>query len=129
MYTPEQLHSDVIREELGEDKLTELIPQLSDDEAWVVISTLNSEVLTLEQLDTFLRMGYSFRNDDTGVNSQYREVKVFRRQYYGIELRIKKTHEELINAVVSHEELRRRTANREEAQRMAEQAATEEYLD
>jgi hypothetical protein len=127
MYTPEQLHSDVIRQELGEDKLTELIPQLTDDEAWVVISTLNSEVLTLEQLDTFLRMGYSFRNDDTGTDSQYREVKVFRRQYYGLELRLKKTREELINAVISHEELRRRTVNREEAQRMAEEATDQNF--
>lgn len=116
-YSTEQLHPDVIERELGEDRIRELVANLSDDTVWTNVATLAGDVWTMDMIEQFLNLGRQFTFQDTYPGTQQPsgiELKVFHRNYYGLELRRKVTYRELVEAVIQKEKYRRQQVNRGE---------------
>lgn len=108
VFSEEQMHNDVIERELGQEGIEQGMKELSDDDLWVTVANLGGDVWTMDTLNRFLELGKTF------ADALPTEVKVFHKNYGGIELRRKKTYRETVDRVVEKERWRRSRVNRGE---------------
>jgi hypothetical protein len=103
-YLPEQLYTDAIRAELGEEGVRELVEKLTEDERWVTVVTLTKNDWTCEQVFEFAQLGKQWMK-------QGRDVRIHQREYHGLEIQRQKSYGEIVDTALENEKSRRSAEN------------------